>query len=191
VRVQFRSAGRPVVILSAILVASMLSACDQQTDDAPAPVVRPVISMVIGDVERMRTDSLPGRAKAVREINAGFEVPGRLITRPVDVGSVVRQGDVLATLDPAPFVARIRALEGERTALEATLLNAQTELGRRQKLLESDFVSEANVDNQIMLVRAAEAKIEAIDGALDAARVDLGYTTLEAPFDGTISEVVR
>lgn len=86
-------------------------------------------------------------------------------------------------------MARIRTIEGERVALEAALSNAQTELWRREELLKRDFVSQANVDDQVMVVRAAEAKIDGIDGLLDAARLDLGYTELVAPFDGVISDV--
>ena len=178
------------VVVATVLSALLLSGCweEEDTGSAEEPV-RPVLSMVVGDVERFRTDSYPGRAKAVREVNVSFEVSGRMTTRPVDVGSTVRAGDVLGTLDPEPYLARIRTIEGERAALEAGLANATTELSRREKLLESDFVSQANVDNQIMMVEAAEAKIEATDGLLDAARLNLRYTELQAPFDGIISEV--
>lgn len=170
------------------VVAVALVSCKEEEVADSEPLVRPVLTMVVADVERIREDSYPGRARAVREVNVGFEVSGKIITRPVDVGSEVREGDVLATIDPEPYNARIRALQGERAALEAALSNAETELDRRQKLFEKDFVAQANVDDQVMIVRAAEAKIEAVDGALDAARLDLSYTALRAPFDGTISE---
>ena len=171
------------------VLAAVLSGCEDETAQSAAPVVRPVLSMVVADVEQFRQDSYPGRARAVREVNVGFEVAGKLTTRPVDVGVQVREGDVLATLEPEPYLAQIRVLEGERAALEAALSNAETELWRREELLKNDFVSQANVDDQIMMVQAAEARIDGIDGALDAARLNLDYTTLEAPFDGTISEV--
>ncbi len=177
-------------VLLAVLSVFLLSGCLEEEDsETTAQPLRPVLSMVVGDVERFRTDSYPGRAKAVREVNVSFEVSGRMITRPVDVGTIVRAGDILGTLDPDPYMARIRAIEGERTALEAALSNAQTELRRRETLLKRDFVSQANVDDQTMVVRAAKAKIDATDGLLDAARLDLGYTQLTAPFDGIISEV--
>jgi RND family efflux transporter MFP subunit len=179
--------------LSAVVLttatAFLVSACEEETAETIEPIVRPVVSIVVADVERFITDRYPGRARAVREVNISFEVPGKIIKRPVDVGSEVKQGDVMATLDPGSYVAGIRALEGERAALEAALSNAETELDRREKLFAKDFVAQANVDDQIMMVRAAEAKIEAVDGALDAARLYLGYTNLEAPFDGTISQV--
>jgi RND family efflux transporter MFP subunit len=184
----FRRVRLSAVVLTAA-TAFLVSACEEETAETIEPIVRPVVSIVVADVERFITDRYPGRARAVREVNISFEVPGKIIKRPVDVGSEVKQGDVMATLDPGPYVAGIRALEGERAALEAALSNAETELDRREKLFAKDFVAQANVDDQIMMVRAAEAKIEAVDGALDAARLNLGYTNLEAPFDGTISQV--
>jgi len=184
----FRRARLSAIALTTA-TAFLVSACEEETAETIEPIVRPVISIIVADVERFRTDRYPGRARAVREVNIGFEVPGKIIERPVDVGSEVKQGDVMATLDPGPYVARIRALEGERAALEAALSNAETELDRREKLFAKDFVAQARVDDQIMIVRAAEAKIEAVDGALDGARLNLGYTNLEAPFEGTISQV--
>ncbi len=176
------------IVCSSVLVLGLSGCEDEAAQDAQAPV-RPVLSMVIADVEQFRRDSYPGRAKAVREVNVGFEVAGKLTTRPVDVGTQVREGDILATLEPEPYLAQIRVLEGERAALEAALSNARTELWRREELLKNDFISQANVDDQIMMVQAAEARIDGVDGALDAARLNLDYTTLVAPFDGTISEV--
>ncbi|MEM6474379.1 MAG: efflux RND transporter periplasmic adaptor subunit, partial [Planctomycetota bacterium] len=61
------------------------------------------------------------------------------------------------------------------------------ELERREQLVKNEFVVQARVDDQIALVKATEANIEATEGSLDAARLDLGYTTLEVPFDGTVS----
>ena len=186
----FIRSGRTGVAAILAVASVMLTGCfEEEEAEATEKPVRPVLSMVVGDVERFRTDSYPGRAKAVREVNVSFEVSGRMITRPVDVGSTVRAGDILGTVDPEPYLARIRTIEGERAALVAALANAETELARREKLLERDFVSQANVDDQAMVVDAAIAKIDATDGLLDAARLNLGYTELAAPFDGGISEV--
>ncbi len=149
--------------------------------------VRPVLSTVVADVDAVRLASYPGRAKAVREVNIAFEVPGKVLARPVDVGSQVEAGDVLATLDSDPYAARVRALEGQRDALKANLTNAKIELERREQLVKNNHIAQARVDDQIALVKATEANIEATQGQLDEARLNLGYTTLVAPFDGAIS----
>ena len=169
-----------------LLSAAIVSACKEE-EQTSAPTVRPVLSMVVADIEAVRLASYPGRAEAVREVNIAFEVPGKILARPVDVGTQVTAGEVLATIDPDPYAARVRALEGQRNALKANLANAKIELERREKLLENNHIARARVDDQTALVRATEANIEATEGQLDEARLNLGYTTMVAPFDGAIS----
>jgi len=103
----------PVLVRVLAGLTILVAGCDE-VEEIQEVAPRAVLSMVVGDVDRFRVDSYPGRARAVREVNLGFEVSGKLITLEADVGSSVEQGEVLATVDPAPFVARIRALEGER-----------------------------------------------------------------------------
>ena len=174
-----------------ILVAPLLflAGCaeEQQAETKPA-VIRPVISTVVADVDTIRLSTYPGRAKALKELNLGFEVSGKLLSRPAEVGLAVKTGDVLATLDADPFKARIRALEGQKAALIASLEDARKDLERNRELLKKSFASQARVDDLIALVKSTEANIEAINGALDEARLHLKYTSLVAPFDGTISE---
>lgn len=93
----------------AVAATLVLSGCDEQ-EAAPEIPIRPVISMVIGDVERFRTDVYPGRAEATQEVNISFQVSGRMVERPVDVGTSVAAGDVLAVLDPSLFEAEVRRL---------------------------------------------------------------------------------
>ena len=92
----------PRVLLCCAALA-LLAACKEEARTSGyEPIVRPVLSMVVADVETVRRSTYPGRAIAFQELNIGFEVPGKVLARPVDVGSIVRTGDVLATLDTEP-----------------------------------------------------------------------------------------
>ena len=171
------------------LVAISLTACEEEVVASREKPIRPVVSMVIGDTERMRTDTYPGRAKAIREVNIGFEVSGKVLERRIDVGDVVKKGDLLAVVEPERYIAEVKRYEGEKAVLAATLANAATILKRQNFLFKKGHVAQAHVDNAVMAVRAVKAKMRAIQAAIDGANVTLSYTHLKAPFAGTIAQV--
>ena len=175
--------------LVATLLAISLTACEEEVVASREKPVRPVVSMVIGDAERMRTDTYPGRAKAIREVNIGFEVSGKILERLIDVGDVVVKGDLLAVVEPDRYIAEVKRYEGEKAALAATLANVATHLKRQKILFKKGHVAQARVDNAVMSVRAVKAKMRAIQAAIDGANVTLSYTHLKAPFSGTIAQV--
>ena len=72
-------------------------------------VIRPVRAMKIADTEDLEARWFPGRAQATQEVNIAFEVAGRIIERPVDVGDRVEEGDMLARLDPSDFQNELAA----------------------------------------------------------------------------------
>ena len=163
-----------------------LAGCEEEA--APEIPVRPVISMVVGDVERFRTDTYPGRAKATQEVNVSFEVSGKMVERRVDVGDEVKAGDVLAMLEPDRYEAEVKRLKAERSAAMAETENADKQLARQEKLLSKGFSPQAKVDELRAAARGARAKIAAFRAALDRAELDLSHTMVTAPFDGTVSE---
>ncbi len=96
---------RLVGILPLLFPAVLLTACEE-----PPPVepIRPVLATKVGDVEGLRSNRFPGRAKATEETNLSFRVRGPLITRAVSVGDRVEAGDLIARIDPTDYeVARL------------------------------------------------------------------------------------
>ncbi len=173
----------------AVVVALATSGCEEKAPPPAKEVIRPVITMVVGNVEKFQSNTFPGSAKATREVNIGFEVSGKMIERRVDVGDVVKRGQLLAVLEPDRYLADVERLEAEKASLAAVLTNATTNLERQEKLLKKGHVSQARVDNAVMAVRASEAKIKAVEAAIKRANVVLSDTGLNAPFSGTVSEL--
>ncbi len=105
-----------------LLPVVLLSACDSQPESVEKPeVIRPVKAMKVTDVAQMRLRWFPGRAKATREVDLAFRVAGPLITRPANVGDVVKAGDVAAQIDPRDFEVALRNVEGLLEAARAEL----------------------------------------------------------------------
>ena len=124
--------------LGVCLCLGLLLAC---STEAPAPeAIRPVISIKVADVQTFSESTLPGHAKAAQEADLAFEVPGRLIERPVVVGDVVTQGQLVARLDPRDFDARLLAARG-------AYRTAKAEFDRAEALVAQEALAE-NVRDQ-------------------------------------------
>ena len=144
-------------------------------DDEPADTtVRPIKNLVVGaDAPRPKL-YFPGTVEADVEVNLSFEVGGRLVEFPVRRGMVVAQGDVLGKLDPRNF-------ENQVKNAEADLERAQSSLGRIEKALKVNAVSQ----DEYSQARAAVAKAEA---QLAIQRKALDDTQLAARFQGVVSD---
>lgn len=136
--------------------------------------IRPVKSMVVGGEAQVPKLYFPGTVEADSEVDLSFEVGGRLIEFPVRRGLPVKKGEVLGQLDPRNF-------ENQVKNAEADLERAKSSFSRIEKALAVNAVSQ----DEFSQAKAAVAKAEA---QLSIQRKALDDTTLEARFDGVISD---
>ena len=112
-----------------------------------------------------------------------------MLSRLVDVGASVNQGDTLATLDTQDYQNRLRSAEADVSSAEAALVNAQGTEARQAKLLKDGWTPKATYDGALHNMQAAEARFKAAKANLDLTRDQLNYTTLKADFDSVITVV--
>lgn len=162
-------------VLLAAGVAAVFLYKAKPEEEPEDTTVRPVKSWVVGaDAPRPKL-YFPGTVEADVEVDLSFEVGGRLVEFPVRRGTVVEQGAVLGRLDPRNF-------ENQVKNAEADLERAQSSLGRIEKALRVNAVSQ----DEYSQARAAVAKAEA---QLAIQRKALDDTRLEARFRGVVSDV--
>jgi len=130
--------GREMGLVCAGLLSVTILACQRPE---PKPFVRPVRAMRIGDTSQV-SRGLPGRARAVQEVNLSFRVSGPLVELPVDVGDVVEKGRSLARIDPRDYQVKLEDAQGRLARAEASLAAMQAgarseELKQLQALVES------------------------------------------------------
>ncbi|MDJ0848173.1 MAG: efflux RND transporter periplasmic adaptor subunit [Myxococcota bacterium] len=160
-------------VVTALGLASAL-ACGEE---APPPeIIRPVIAMQVAHEGAFDERWFPGRAKATREANIAFEVPGRLVERPVQIGDTVKKGQLLAKLDPRDFLNSLNQARASRTRAEAFR-------DRVVQAARSGAVSRQEVTD-------AEAELEANDAEVEIRSKALQDSELFAPFDGRISAIL-
>ncbi|PWB32596.1 efflux transporter periplasmic adaptor subunit [Pseudomonas sp. SDI] len=154
----------------------LLLACAKQ-DEAPEPV-RPVLSLIVQSQDVQRLGRFAGSIQARFESTLGFRVPGRIARRWVDVGSAVKPGDVLASLDPTDQRNQVRAAEGELAKVQALWINAQADARRQQQLYDRGVGAKAQLDIAQTNLKTTGASLAQAKAALTQAKDQLGYSEL-------------
>ena len=175
---------RPCILLLPLLL--VLAGCKPED----VPVESRLVRTIIVNPKPIGEDRyVIGEVKPRYESDLSFRVAGKVLSRLVDVGAWVRQGDTLATLDTQDYQNRLRSAEADVSSAEAALVNAQGTEARHAKLLKDGWTPKATYDTALQNLQAAEARLKAAKASLDLARDQLNYTTLKADFDGVITAV--
>lgn len=101
-------------------------------------------------------------------------------------GQLVKEGQVLATIDPRPAQMSLLQATGQRQRDEAQLETAKVTLGRYQTLLQQDSIARQDVDTQAALVKQLQGTVTTDKAAEGIARINLGYTQVRAPISGRV-----
>jgi RND family efflux transporter MFP subunit len=169
-----------------LTVVLALAACKPEDMPVESRLVRTLVidPKPIGDDRHA-----VGEIKPRYESDLSFRVAGKVLSRSVDVGAWVKQGDTLATLDTQDYQNRLRSAEAEVSSAEAAFVNAQGTEARQAKLLKDGWTPKATYDTVLQNLQLAEARLKAAKANLDLTRNQLNYTTLKADFDGVITAV--
>jgi RND family efflux transporter MFP subunit len=152
-----------------------LMACSQEVLEEAREAIRPVKIYQVQSSDTLMLRKFPAQVHAAERAELAFRVAGELQGLPVTAGQEVRRGDTLAVLDPRDY----QILVDDRKARQ---LLAQSHFQRTHDLFKRQQVSKAQLDQ-------ATAELDIGNAALAAARSDLSYTQLKAPFSGQISQL--
>lgn len=176
------------VLLFLMLLLVFPAAC-RDTSPEPDIAPRPVITALVEPPVEGRLRSFAGVTRGEVETPISFRVDGAIISLPVKAGNTVKKGQVIARLDTRDYELNVRRLESQLALAEIQVRQATAELGRVQALFEAHTTSRSDFDQVRTARDAAEAQRNAAREALNQARNQVQYGTLEAPRDGTIIAV--
>lgn len=176
------SASHRSPVLAAALALIAWPAAAQMPPNPPVEIATP-LSAEVTDY-----DVFTGRFEATREVELRARVSGYLDSVTFEDGTMVKEGDVLFTIDQRPFEAAVRRAEAALASAEASAELAQIELDRATQLAERNVGTEQEVDRTQAQLSETLAQVQVAQADLVTARLDLEFTTIEAPFDGRVSD---
>ncbi|MDZ5698526.1 efflux RND transporter periplasmic adaptor subunit [Chelativorans sp. M5D2P16] len=149
-----------------------------------APQAVPVSVAVVEPQAVMTWQEFSGRLEAVDRVQLRSRVAGAIQAVHFREGALVTEGALLVSIDPAPYAAAVAQAEAVVAAAKARVELARLELERGRKLAENRTVSQSDLDQRLSAYHEAEASLRSAEAALQAARLDLGYTEIRAPISG-------
>ena len=144
----------------------------------------PVVAVTAKAEEMLVYLSGLGNITAYNAVTLQARVSGELISVNYQEGQNVHKGDVLCKIDPRPFQAQLTQFQGAQDRDQALLDNAKLQLQRYQDAKEA--IPEQTIDTQKALVLQDEGNVKTDQGQVEAAKLNLDYCVITAPFDGRV-----
>lgn len=153
---------------------------------APSPNAVPVTAAHAEIKDVPITESGIGTVQAFNSVLIRTHVDGTLMQFPVAEGQVVKQGDLIAVVDPRPYQAVLDQAMAKRQQDDAHLVNAKQDLERYASLMKQDYASRQQFDTQQSQVLQTTAQIAGDQAMIEAAQLNLAYCYITSPIAGRV-----
>lgn len=169
-----------------VAIALILQGCqDKSVQSTPAPNVQ-VVEVLQQDIPLM--EEFVGQTYGLYDISLQARVDGFLKGLYFDEGRRVSKGQLLYSIEPEPYEAKVNVARGHLAEAKTHLVKAESDLTRIKPLAAQNAVSQSDLDAALAQRDAATAAVEAAEANLESARIELGFTRVYSPIDGIIGK---
>lgn len=176
----------PTYMGGLLLVATLLSGCQQDNEPAPAAMVPAVSYIEVTTSEYPIVSEMQGRVTASLSAEVRPQVTGIVKSREFAEGDQVEAGQLLYQIDPATYQAAYNEAKANLKSAQSVVESTRLKDERYQSLLEIEGISKQDADDAHADYLSAVADVEKYRAALESARIDLEYTRIKAPISGRI-----
>lgn len=166
-----------------VVVAACKKQVKEETTETPSIDVAQVVTDSV-----LLSKTYPGTLSAISSVDIVGRVNGTLMTQNYTDGTLVKKGQILFQIEPTEYRDAVAQAEAALTTAKSQYDYASKNYAAMTKALESDAVSQIEVLQAKNSMETAQASIKNAEAALQTARTNLGYCTVRAPFDGTMSK---
>lgn len=183
-----RLPARRILTPMAMGLLLLLAACSEKPQQGMQGMKVPVSVVQIQPQSATVNTELPGRVAAIEDAEIHARVNGIVQSIEFEQGGRVKSGQLLYTIDPAPYRAARDQAAAQLKNAQAAALTAKLQAQRFAALIKQHAVSQQDYDNAVAQARQTDATVAAAKAALEAAEINLGYTRVTSPIDGQIGK---
>ncbi len=175
---------KTITTLLALPVFLLLSACGKKEAPVQSALEVPVTSVVQQDVRLV--SEYTGQTFGQSDIQINPRVDGLILSLDFKEGSLVTKGQLLYTIDPLPYQAKVNEADASLAEVQAKLAKSKSDLDMIEPLAKINAVSQRELVAAKATYAASLASIKAAEAGLDNAKIELGYCRITAPISGLI-----
>lgn len=172
------------IYTSAILLLFFLSACKKETPPTPKPLEISILTVLNQDVKV--ESEYTGQTYGQSDIQINPRVDGIITSLNFKEGSFVTKGQLLYSIDPLPYKAKVDEADGTLAESQARLAKTKADLDMIAPLAKINAVSQRELISAKSAYNASQAQIKASHASLENAKIELGYCRIQAPISGLI-----
>ena len=175
-----------LTVLAAVGIGTALST---QAANQPAAAATPVTVSVVSLQNVAQWTDFSGHLEAVDRVEIRPRVAGAVKAIHFREGALVKAGDLLVTIDPAPFQAEAAKAQADVSAANARLTLATSEQARAQRLWADHAIAQSELESRTNDLKAAQANLDAARASAQSANLNLSYTQVRAPVSGRVGRI--